>query len=85
MPSRRASHTASDNQVQLLAFPCGFSEPGGSVPTDRRRGEGDYLAPYNQSLRVDEAREPWLVSHLGEGKLRTKTSVSAAIPSNGKD
>ncbi|KAK3871116.1 hypothetical protein Pcinc_023762 [Petrolisthes cinctipes] len=36
----RASQTASDNQVQLLAFSCGLAtKPSGTVSTNRRRGE----------------------------------------------
>ena len=42
-----ASHIASDNQVQLLAFSCGLvPKPGGSDSTDRRRGERRLTGAY---------------------------------------
>ena len=51
----RASQIASDNQVQLLAFPCGLAtKPGETVSTNRRRGEGGPLAP--QTSRFGQMR-----------------------------
>ena len=65
-----ASPTASDNQVQLLAFSSGLvSMSGGTVILITGEGaKGGTLAPENQILRADEARHPWKVAHLREGK-----------------
>ena len=41
----RTSQTASDNQVQLLAFTCGLAtKPGGTVPLTREGAKGGPLA-----------------------------------------
>ena len=65
-----ASPTASDNQVQLLASSSGLvSMSGGAVILITGEGaKGGTLAPENQMLQADEARHPWKVAHLGEGK-----------------
>lgn len=67
----RASQTASDNQIQLLAFAGGLAtKPGGTVPTNRRVKGG---------LRADEARQPWMATHLGEEKLLFQTFATLRL------
>ena len=60
-----------ENQVQLLAFASGLvSKSSRNVILLTGEGaKGGTLAPQNQMLRAEEARHPWKVAHLGEGKL----------------
>ena len=80
------SPIASENQVQLLAFPCGLATiPSGTVSTNRRRGKKRATG-----ASKPDASSRWGSSTLvGSSSRRRKTPISnlrclAAIPTHEK-
>ena len=58
-----------------------ISQPssGGTVSTDGRRGEGGPLASQNQMPQAGGAHQSWPIAHVGEGKVRSKTSSTLRL------
>lgn len=60
------SHTASNSQVQILAFSCGLvSKPGRTISTDRKRGERPLTLVDNPRLFQKLLSNPRLLGYTG--------------------